>query len=308
VDFEIEGEQMDIDKSVLDQIGDPLIHILRNAVDHGIESSQDRIQAGKNPKGRVKLSFANEGNYLLISVQDDGKGIDAKHLHKKGLEKGLLSPSQEYSDKQLLHLIFHPGFSTKESTSEISGRGVGMDVVKTNIEKLGGQVDLSTEVGKGSRFEIKIPLSLAVIEGLIVKAVSGRYVVPLNQVQETIDLEQFQIHRNKLGIGDCIEMRSKIVPLVSLDSLLDSKRVGEVPSKGIALVFEVDNQPVAVAVREVLRSQQVVIKPLGNGILSQKGWVGTCVLGDGLPSLILNPTDLLESTISESTISQRRAA
>jgi two-component system chemotaxis sensor kinase CheA len=265
---------------------------------------EERIAADKEPLGKVKLGFSNEGNYLIITVQDDGHGIDAERLRSKALQKGIISETQSYTEKQLLHLIFNAGFSTKEQTSEISGRGVGMDVVKTNIEKIGGQVDLQTNLGFGTRFDIKIPLSLAVIEGLVVKTSGGRFVVPLNQVQETINLADLHIHSNKLGMGDCIEMRSSVVPLLSLDSILGSnKEKTQNANQGIALVFEVNSQLIAVSVQEVVRSQQVVIKPLGNGIKGQKGWVGTCVLGDGLPTLILSPNDLLENRIV-----QRRAA
>lgn len=302
--LELEGEQLDVDKSVLDRLADPLIHMLRNAVDHGLEMPEERVQAKKPPQGCVKLGFSNEGNYLTIFIKDDGKGIDPERLKSKAIDKGIISASQSYTEKQLLHLIFNAGFSMKEQTSEISGRGVGMDVVKTNIEKIGGQVDLQTVLGEGTRFDIKIPLSLAVIEGLVVKTSAGRYVVPLNQVQETINLESLHIHRNKLGMGDCIELRSCVVPLLTMDSVMGASKSKDLDAtQGIALVFEVGGQLIALAVQEVLRSQQVVIKPLGNGIKGQKGWVGTCVLGDGLPTLILSPNDLLENKIT-----QRRAA
>ncbi|MGE4133259.1 MAG: chemotaxis protein CheA [Bdellovibrionales bacterium] len=299
VSFEVLGEQMEIDKSVLDRLADPLIHILRNAVDHGLETTNERIEAGKSPQGQVLLSFGNEGNNLVVEIRDNGKGINAKVLEKKAVEKGLIPEINTLTEKQLVHLIFHPGFSTKAVTSEISGRGVGMDVVKTNIEKVGGQVDVITEVGKGSVFRLQIPLSLAVIEGMIVTSSAQRYVVPLSQVQETINLQNHQVQKDKLGIGACLDLRGAVVPLVRIDDALGEKSVNEDFQTG--LIVKVGQRPIALLVREVVRSQQIVIKPLSNGIRAQKGWIGSCILGDGLPTLILSPTDLLEKRLMGGT-------
>lgn len=294
VAFEVEGDQIDIDKSVLDRLADPLIHILRNAVDHGLETPDKRQAAGKGPQGFVRLTFGNEGNHLIVEVRDDGKGIDTEILKKKAIEKGILSDTAHTTEKQLLHLIFHAGFSTKAVASEISGRGVGMDVVKTNVEKVGGQVDVFTEIGKGSLFRLQIPLSLAVIEGLVVTSEHNRYVVPLSQVQETVNLSSKAIHADKLGIGSCFDLRGEVVPLISIDEALGSGRT-QIEDGDTGLIVQIGEQPVALVVKDILRSQQIVIKPLGNGLIPQRGWVGSCILGDGLPSLILSPTELLES-------------
>ncbi|HVJ64171.1 MAG TPA: chemotaxis protein CheA, partial [Bdellovibrionota bacterium] len=312
VQLNLSGDGIDVDKSVLDRLGDPLIHILRNAVDHGLETTEERIAAGKSPVGKVTLSFENEGNHLVIQIKDDGKGINPEVLRKKAIEKGIIKEGQTLSEKQLIHLIFHPGFSTKAVTSEISGRGVGMDVVKTNIDKIGGHVEVQTAVGSGSTFRIQIPLSLAVIEGLIVMNGDNRYVVPLSQVQETLNIHTLKVHESKLGIGSCFELRGSIVPLISLETLLGAKPHDKESST--ALVFNVEDQLIAVRVSEVVKSQQIVIKPLGNGIKPQKGWIGSCVLGDGLPTLILSPMDLLKGQVSsvfktdEVGQGQRRAA
>lgn len=295
VTLQVNGEQMEIDKSVLDRLSDPLIHIIRNALDHGLEDEEGRRQAGKSTTGTVTLSFAHEGNHLIITVEDDGRGINSEIIRKKAVEKGLISETQQLTEKQTVHLIFHPGFSTKAVTSEISGRGVGMDVVKTNVEKMGGQVDVSTTLGKGSVFRLQIPLSLAVIEGFVVTSGSSRYVVPLSQVQESINLSTQKVFPSKLGIGSCFELRGTVVPLFPLEELIGGKASGEL--SGTALIINVEDRPMAIVVSDILRAQQIVIKPFGNGMVAKKGWIGTCVLGDGLPTLILGPVELLKGRV-----------
>jgi two-component system chemotaxis sensor kinase CheA len=310
VNMTVEGESLEIDKSVLDQLSDPLIHILRNAVDHGLELPHERSSIGKPESGLVTLNLANQGNNLVIRVQDDGKGIQSETLQRKAIEKGIIRSHDQLTDKQILHLIFHPGFSTKNETSEISGRGVGMDVVKTNIEKMGGVVEVTSVVGQGSSFELKIPLTLAVIEGLVVRIEKGRYVVPLTQVRETLNLGMLSSLEEKSGIGWCFQLRGQVIPLVFLDEALGSKRQSE-KVQGTALIVNVNEHPIALGVSEIVKSQQVVIKPLGHGLVPQKGWVGTCVLGDGLPTLILNPIELLShraARVMEKSIFQRGVA
>jgi two-component system, chemotaxis family, sensor kinase CheA len=297
VELLVEGEGLDVDKSVLDRLADPLIHILRNAVDHGLEKSDERLQSSKSKTGHVTLVFQNEGNHLTVEVKDDGKGINHEIIKTKAIEKGLITENQILSEKQLVNLVFHPGFSTKSETSEISGRGVGMDVVKTNIDKIGGQIEISTVVGSGTSFKIQIPLSLAVIDGLVVRNGKSRYAIPLNQVHETINLSEVKVHSGKVGIGSCFELRGSIVPLLTLDSVMGSKEShSEAPKT--ALLFMVAEQPIAVQISEVVQSQQIVIKPLTNGVKAQKGWIGSCVLGDGLPTLILSPNDMLVGKIT----------
>lgn len=297
VNLEVVGENLDIDKSVLDRLADPLIHILRNAVDHGLETPQERAQNSKSPKGEVLLKLQNEGNHLTIEIRDDGKGINPEVLRTKAIEKGILQENQPMTEKQLLNLIFHAGFSTKAVTSEISGRGVGMDVVKTNIDKIGGQIDISTQVGSGTTFKIQIPLSLAVIDGLVIRAGKNRYAIPLGQVHETINLSDVQLFESKIGIGTCFELRGAIVPVVDLGQLLGGQSLSKDESN-TALIFSVSEQLIALQISEVVQSQQIVIKPLGNGLTTQKGWIGSCVLGDGLPTLILSPNDLLAGKIT----------
>jgi two-component system chemotaxis sensor kinase CheA len=260
------------------------------------DSAETRVSRGKNPAGKVSLSFQNDGNYLVVEVRDDGKGIDPRVIEAKAREKGLVSSGATLTDKELIYLIFHPGFSTKTATTEVSGRGVGMDVVKTNVEKVGGFVDVTSKVGEGSVFRMQIPLSLAVIDGLIVMGSQGRFVVPLAQVQETINLATQTVHRDQPGIGACFELRGQVVPLISLEESLQQRvlsgAAGE-SSQSIALIVNVQGRPLALTVADILRSQQIVVKPLDNGLSERKGWIGTCILGDGIPTLILSPKDLL---------------
>jgi two-component system chemotaxis sensor kinase CheA len=300
VDFVVEGEAIEIDKSVLDRITDPLIHILRNGVDHGIEAPTQRLQHGKPEAGRIVLRFENEGNNLIVTVTDDGQGIDPVVVRNKALEKGLVRPDQSLSEKQTLNLILLPGFSTKATTSEISGRGVGMDVVKTNIEQIGGHVEISSEKGKGSCFRLQIPLSLSVIDGLVVKSATGRFVVPISQVEETVNLKGQQIVADRTGMLPCFDLRGQLVPLIDLDAAIEnrpSKTISNQDQSTTALIINVEGRPAGLRVEEILRTQQIVIKPLSREFSHQKGWIGSCVLGDGLPTLILNPAELLSGRL-----------
>jgi len=299
--FETIGEELEVDKSVIDHLGDPLVHILRNAVDHGLEaSSDDRVRAGKSPKGRVTLNAFNEGNQLVVQVRDDGKGINPDVIREKAVQKGVIRTAQGMSDQEAIMLIFHPGFSTKSETSEISGRGVGMDVVKTNIEAIGGKVTVDSVVGAGSTFRIVIPLSLAVLDGLVVASSGDTFVVPLNQVQETLNLARLKVFHVE-GVGECIELRGSVIPIYSLSDRLKKgaiPRSSEVLRNKVALLIKTKDCVVGVAVDNVVSTQQIVVKPLGEDIRKQKGWLGSCILGDGRPTLIVNMTELFEGDVT----------
>ncbi|MEO5668629.1 MAG: chemotaxis protein CheA [Bdellovibrionota bacterium] len=299
--FETQGEELEVDKSVIDHLGDPLVHILRNAVDHGLESSsEDRVRAGKSAKGNVTLKAFNEGNQLVVEVRDDGKGIDPNIIREKAVQKGVIKTAAGMSDQDAIMLIFHPGFSTKSETSEISGRGVGMDVVKTNIEEIGGRVTVESVVGVGSTFRIVIPLSLAVLDGLIVAANNDTFVVPLNQIQETLNLARMKVSYIE-GVGDCIELRGAVIPIYSLADRLRkgaSSRASESLKDKVALLVKTKHCMMGIAVDDVVSTQQIVVKPLGEDIRKQKGWLGSCILGDGRPTLIVNMTELFESDVT----------
>lgn len=296
VELKLMGETTEVDKTVLEQVSDPLVHIVRNAIDHGLEMPSERVQVGKSAVGNVKIHAFHQGNNLVIEVTDDGKGIDPKKLLRKATEKGIVKPGTTMSDSDAIMLIFHPGFSTKDQVSEISGRGVGLDVVKTNVERLGGQVVLESEVGHGSVFRIFLPLTLAIIDGMVVQCADERYVVPIAMVHETVQPKKEDIHY-VTGKGDMLNLRGQVLPLVRLSSLLKVGTGGKKerePSESIAIIVNSRKHVFAVLVDDILRQQQIVIKKLGAEIRVQKGLTGSAILGDGKPSLILDLNDLME--------------
>ncbi len=288
--LELVGEETEIDKTVLEHLADPLVHIVRNAVDHGLESTEGRIAAGKDEAGVVTIKALHEGNNLVIEISDDGKGINAKVIREKAIEKGVISANATLSEEEIVNLIFHPGFSTKSEVSEISGRGVGMDVVKTNIEKLSGEVKVITEIGKGSKFKVVLPLTLAIIEAMITKIGDERYIIPLGQVYESLSPTPDIVHHVN-GVGDCLKIRGEVIPLFKISKALQ-RNLNEKPlHEQIAIIVNTNERSFAVLVDDILHQQQVVIKKLGEEIKNQKGFMGSSILGDGRPAFIL---DLLE--------------
>ena len=217
--LEIIGEETEIDKTVLEHLADPLVHIVRNAVDHGLESTDERLMNGKSEEGRVSIKAFHEGNNLVIEVRDDGKGINPKIIRAKAIEKKVIAANSTMSDDELVNLIFHPGFSTKAEVSEISGRGVGMDVVKTNIEKLSGEVKVFTEMGKGSVFKVVLPLTLAIIEAMVTKIGDERYIIPLGQIHESLSPTPDLVNHVN-GVGECLKIRGEVIPMFRISSAL----------------------------------------------------------------------------------------
>ena len=296
--LELVGEETDIDKTVLEHLADPLVHIVRNAVDHGLESTQDRLNAGKSEAGVVTIKAFHEGNNLVIEIIDDGKGIDAKVIREKAIEKGVITANATLSDEEIVNLIFHPGFSTKSEVSEISGRGVGMDVVKTNIEKLSGVVKVTTEVGKGSRFKIVLPLTLAIIEAMITRIGDERYIIPLGQVYESLSPTADMVHYVN-GVGDCLKLRGEVIPLFKISKALQ-RNLNEKPlNEQIAIIVNTNDRSFAVLVDDILHQQQVVIKKLGEEIKNQKGFMGSSILGDGRPAFILDLIELFSGSMKK---------
>lgn len=291
------GDETEVDKTVLENINDPLVHIIRNAVDHGIESAEKRRSADKPESGSVTLSAFHQGGSLIIEVRDDGGGINPDVLRKKALEKGILRAGQQISDREAINLIFHPGFSTKQEVTEVSGRGVGMDVVKTNIERLQGEVTVDTVIGKGSVFHIKLPLTLAIIDGMIVKSEGERYVIPLNHVSESFRPSEQDVHL-VTRLGEVLKLRGENLPLYRLPTLLGKKAEAKKLEDSIAVVVRSDGNSFAVLVDDIVGQQQVVIKKLGIEISNLRGFSGSAILGDGRPALIL---ELAELTVKSPT-------
>jgi len=309
VNLTITGEETELDKTVLEAVSDPLVHLIRNAVDHGIESNAARVQAGKPEAGTVHLGAFHQGGKLVIEVRDDGGGIDPDRLMAKAREKGVIHPGQNLTRDQAVNLIFAAGFSTKAEVTEVSGRGVGMDVVKTNIEKLQGEIQVKTEVGKGTTFSIFLPLTLAIIDGMVVTLGSNRYVIPLSHVHESLQPKPEDV-KSITGLGEVLLLRGENLPLYRLSSLLGGKPDDKRASDGIALVVRIGAAPFAVLVDDIIGQFQVVIKQLGLEMQHLKGYSGSAILGDGKPALILELAEMIRSrgdTQRHSNSSVRRA-
>jgi two-component system chemotaxis sensor kinase CheA len=305
VNLVLGGEDTEIDKTLVDNLNDPLVHLIQNAVDHGIESLEARRAKGKPDVGTLSLTAFHRGNSIVIEVRDDGAGLDAQKLRVKATEKGILKPNQVLTDAQARLLIFAPGFSTKSEVSEISGRGVGMDVVKTNVERLlHGSIEIDTEVGKGTCFRVVLPLTLAIIDGMVASAGDARYIIPLSHVQESIQPKKEDISY-VTGMGEILNLRGASLPLYRLSSVL-----GHAPKTdglGIAIVVSregagtsddngsAESSAFSVMVDEILGQQQVVIKQLGREIRNLRGVSGGAILGDGKVALILDLGELVGS-------------
>lgn len=292
ITLHLSGEETELDKTVLEYLSDPLVHIIRNAADHGIENSEKRKAAGKPENGNVYLSAYHQAGKLVIEIKDDGGGIPAKVLYEKAIEKGILKAGAPFNEKECVNLIFHPGFSTKSVVTEVSGRGVGMDVVKTNIERLSGEIDIQTELGKGTVFKIALPLTLAIIDGMVVRCGTERFVIPLNHVHETIQTTAEHIQFAS-GLGEVLLLRGENLILYRLNKILNQK-TDQIHKNGIAIIVRSTGRPFAVFVDDIIGQNQIVIKKLGEELSHVKGFSGSAILGDGRPSLILELPDLIQ--------------
>ena len=301
VQLELVGEHTEVDKTVLEKISDPLVHLIRNAVDHGLEDGETRVASGKDEVGKIMLRAKNEGSNLVIDIIDDGKGINPEIIEKKAIEKGIINAGHGLSSDQLKNLIFHPGFSTKEVVSDVSGRGVGMDVVKTNIMALGGSIKLVSELGFGSTFRIALPLSLAITDGMVFRSCGQKYVIPMNQVYEIVRRNQSQIQSYE-GRGNLLKLRGEVLPLFGISGKLrvpTSELAYEEQSQGDSAVIVVRNNQIAfgVEVPEILSQQQIVIKKLGPEIREKKGLMGSSIMGDGKPAFIIDLIDMFQAEL-----------
>lgn len=300
IQLKLQGEETELDKTVLERINDPLVHLIRNSVDHGIESSEKRLAAGKPALGQVTLSAYHQSGRLIIEVKDDGGGIDPQKIKAKAIEKGIVKSTAQLSDKECINLIFAAGFSTKEQVTDVSGRGVGMDVVRTNIEDLQGEITIDSKVGQGSVFRISLPLTLAIIEGMVVRCGAERFVIPLNHIHESLRPEEKDIQFNT-GFGDLLLLRNENLPLYNLGLLFGRKSEGK-KSEMIAIVIRTGKDPFAFLVDDIIGQFQVVIKQLGPELAHLRGVSGSTILGDGKPALIVEPEDL----VKKSSFSEKR--
>ena len=287
------GEDTEIDRNMVEELYDPLVHMIRNAIDHGIEMPEDRKEKGKPETGTIELLAYHKGGNIVIEIKDDGQGLNKNKILKKARENGLISEEEELSETEIYQLIFKPGFSTAEKVTDVSGRGVGMDVVKKALEKLRGKVEIKSEVGKGTTFIIKLPLTLAIIDGIIVKVGKHRYILPTVAVQEVFRPaeQQYNTYAEK---GEMINIRNALFPLVRLHRLFNIEAKYTEPWKALMVIVESEDEKKCLMVDEVLGKQEVVIKSLGEGIGRVKGIAGGAIMGDGKVGLILDVTGIFE--------------
>ncbi len=297
VNLVLKGEDNEIDKTVLEHLADPLVHIIRNAVDHGLELPEDRVKANKNDTGTVEIMAYHEGSNLIIQVTDDGKGINPEVIKNKAVQKGILRENTNLSENEIIQLIFHPGFSTKEQVTEVSGRGVGMDVVKTNVEQLGGDVRVVSKVGTGSSFKIVLPLTLAIVDGLVIHAGIQKYVIPLGQVHEVTTVKKTNITKVPSG-GFLFTLRGEVFPLFYLGSKIGSEI--KLRTEESVMMLRGTKYPFGVVIDEIINQQQVVIKKLGDEIKELPGVMGAAILGDGKPAIILDIYEIFKNDLKES--------
>ncbi len=291
--FKTVGEETELDRSIVDKIADPLVHMVRNSADHGIESAQVRVDAGKPAAGTIELRAFHQAGNIVIEIADDGKGLDKEVLLEKALQRGLIQPNQELSDEEVFKLIFHAGFSTAQKVTNVSGRGVGMDVVRKNIEALRGKVDISSELGKGSTFTIRLPLTLSLIDGQVVMVGCDRYIIPVNSIVRSYKPTAEQMS-SILNRGEIALTQGKLVPVISLHELFGMTQTSKGITESLLVTVEEDQHQCCLVVDDLLGQQQVVIKTLGEMMGSIKGVSGGAIMGDGKVSLILDIPSLME--------------
>ena len=287
------GEETELDRTVIDEIGDPLMHLLRNSADHGLESNEERVRLGKPEVGSIFLDAYQDGNNVVIEVRDDGAGIDIDRVRQKAIDKGSITEKQAetMTDKDFIDLLFQPSFSTAEKITDISGRGVGLDVVKTKIEALGGNITAKTVAGEGSTFTISLPLTLAIIQALMVKVGEEKYAIPLGSINgiEDIAKEDISLVQSK----EVINLRGRVIPILRLHDILDTEPLEEDPESLIVVIMQKAEQQVGLVIDELIGQQETVIKSLGHHITCDKLFSGATILGDGEVALILDTNTLM---------------
>ena len=291
INLVIEGEDTELDKSVTEDLLDPIMHCVRNSLDHGIEQPADRAEAGKPEEGTLILKASNEGNLIVIDIADDGAGIDVNKVRQKAIDRGLIHPNKIISDQEAYQLIFEPGFSTADKISAVSGRGVGLDVVRTQIEKLKGSVVVTSERGFGTKFSIRLPLTLAIIQGLLVRVGEEVYSIPITSVIESHRVRQDEI--NTIDNYEVLNVRNEVISILRLDRLFNIKQTEEKEHYFIVIVGSADKK-IGVMVDSLIGEEDVVIKPLRDQFTKSPGVAGASILGDGSVSLIIDVSQLLE--------------
>lgn len=294
--LEIMGEETELDRTVIDEIGDPLVHLIRNAIDHGIERPEERNQKGKNPEGLLELRAYHSGNDIYIEIADDGAGIDKDQVIQKAIQNELISESQveQLTEQQIFDLMFHSGFSTSEEISDISGRGVGLDVVKNTVESLGGSIAIHSEINKGTTFSIQLPLTLSIMSALLVQLHDERYAIPLSTVVETIRVtkdEMIDVHNHQ----KVIDFRGKLIPLIHLRKIFSIPEMDQKNDHVYVVIVQRGDQMIGLVVDSLINQEEVVIKPLGNYLKYVKLFSGATILGDGEVALIIDSNSFIKS-------------
>lgn len=292
IELKMTGEQTELDKTVLEKVGDPLVHLVRNSVDHGIEPAEVRIAAGKSPVGTVHLDACHRGGNIAVEIRDDGGGLDKNRILAKARSRGLVGPSDVLTDEQIYELIFLPGFSTAEKTTDVSGRGVGMDVVRRNVKELGGKIEIASEPGKGSRFIITLPLTLAIVDGQSISVGGETYIVPLTSIIESLQLQAQSVSRLS-GRQEVFWFRGDYLPILRLHEVFGVKPRSRALHEGLIVVAEGDGRRVGLFVDELLGQQQVVIKSMEANYGAIDGVAGATILGDGAVAMILDLPGLI---------------
>jgi Chemotaxis protein histidine kinase and related kinases len=293
VQFVTSGEDTELDRSVVEELNDPLLHMIRNSMDHGIESSDKRLAAGKSATGTLSLRAYHQGGNIVVEIEDDGSGLNKDRILKKAIERGLTSASAQHTEEEIFAFIFAPGFSTAEKITDLSGRGVGLDVVRRNIEKLRGRVDISSTLGKGTLFKITLPLTLAIIDGLIVKVGEERYILPTLSVRESFRPEPAAITRVQ-GRAEVVQVRDRLIPMLRLHELFGIKPASTNVTDGIVIVIQSGTKVRCIHVDSLLHKQEVVIKNLNEMMVHKnRALAGAAILGDGRVGLILDVNALV---------------
>jgi two-component system chemotaxis sensor kinase CheA len=303
IELEMSGENTEVDKTVIEKIGDPLVHLVRNSVDHGIEMPHERVAAGKPETGTVRLSAEHRGGNIVIEITDDGKGLARDRILQKGIQRGLVREEENLSDKQIFELIFQPGFSTAEQVSDVSGRGVGMDVVRRNINELGGSIEIDSEQGRGSTITIRLPLTLAILDGQSICVGGEIYIVPLASIIESIQVRKDMLRR-VAGKGETFKLRDEYLPIVRMNEVfgIEEPKATEIED-GIVVVVEAGGSKCGLFVDDLLGQQQVVIKSLEANFGRVEGISGATILGDGSVALIMDIPGVIRLSRSDAPVS-----
>ncbi|CAM4212531.1 chemotaxis protein CheA [Pseudoalteromonas ostreae] len=293
VELKLLGEQTELDKTVMEKISDPMVHLVRNSLDHGLETVEQRLSAGKEPVGTVTLNAFHQGGNIVIEIMDDGQGLNTAKIKQKAVANGLVSEADELDDDEINELIFMPGFSTADEVSDISGRGVGMDVVRRNIQSLNGSVEVSSAAGVGSTFTIRLPLTLAILDGQLVRVAKHTYIIPLISIVESLQIDISKVSRVGKDL-DVLRLRDEYIPILRLYSIFNHQGAIETLDKTLLVVVESDNQKIGLLVDDLLSQQQVVIKSLEANYQKVDGVSGATILGDGRVSLIVDISGLIK--------------